>query len=87
MIQALIVDDHQLFIAGIQAMFSPEDGITVPYSTTNGHEVPHLLAQHPIDIVLLDISMPHLDGPGVLKLMHEQQLTIPVLMLTMHAGL
>jgi len=87
MIKALIVDDHRLFREGMAAMFEPEDGIAITQSTGNGREVPALLAEHPVDIVLLDISMPVLDGIGVLKLMQEKGLTAPVLMLTMHAGL
>lgn len=86
MIKALIVDDHQLFAEGLRSLFSSEEDISITHYTDNGHEVPTLLHEHPVDIVLLDMSMPKLDGPGVLQLLQEQGIKVPVLILTMHSG-
>ena len=86
MIQVLLVDDHQLFIEGLKAMFTAEDGIAITQSTHNGNEVPELIQNGSFDLVLLDISMPILDGPGVLELLNKRNITLPVLMLTMHSG-
>lgn len=87
MIRALLVDDHRLFIEGVTAMFRQEDGVAIAHSTQNGNEVPSLLREHKVDVVLLDISMPIIDGLGVLKLIQEEGHMVPVLMLTMHAGM
>lgn len=86
MIKVLLADDHRLFAEGLSAMFSAEDGVAITHHTDNGHEVPHLLRDHPIDLLLLDMSMPILDGPGVLGLLQEASNTVPVLILTMHSG-
>ena len=84
MIRALLIDDHQLLIQGMKALFSPADGIQIAEATANGHQAPELLATGEYDIVLLDISMPILEGTGVLRLLKEEGITTPVLMLTMH---
>ncbi|MEL6535059.1 MAG: response regulator transcription factor [Bacteroidota bacterium] len=84
MIHALLIDDHQLLIQGMKALFTAEDGIEIAEATHNGHEAPELLASGQFDILLLDISMPILEGPGVLRLLKEQEISTPVLMLTMH---
>ncbi len=84
MIKALLVDDHQLFAEGVRSMFNAEDGIQITRICTNGHQVPGILDEEDIDVILLDISMPGLDGMGVMSLLKEHGRSEPVLMLTMH---
>lgn len=84
MIKVLVVDDHHLFAHGLKSMFQPEDGIDIAASTTNGNEAPHLLEQHDIDVIIMDISMPIIDGIDTIKLIQEAGYNIPTLMLTMH---
>lgn len=84
MIKVLVVDDHHLFAHGLKSMFQPEDGIDIVASTTNGNEVLPLLEQHDIDVVIMDISMPVIDGIDTMKLMQEAGYNTPTLMLTMH---
>ena len=84
MINVLIVDDHQLFAEGVRSMFLAEDGITVVSVCTNGHSVPGILDKGGIDVILLDISMPILDGMSTLELLNKGDYNVPVLMLTMH---
>ena len=84
MLNVLIVDDHQLFAEGVKSMFLPEDGIAITAVTTNGHEVPSILEKQPIDVILLDISMPILDGIGTIELLQKGGYDVPILMLTMH---
>ncbi len=84
MIRVLLVDDHQLFGEGMRYIFRPEDGVSVVKVTTNGHQVPAILKDMAIDVILLDISMPLIDGMGVMELVKKEGFDIPVLMLTMH---
>lgn len=84
MIKIFIVDDHYLFAQGLKAMFRPGDGIEVVASTTNGKEAPSILEKEDIDIILMDISMPILDGIETMQLIFESGFHLPVLMLTMH---
>ena len=87
MIKALIVDDHALFVEGMRSMFLPEDGIAVTCTTKNGHEVPTLLEQHDVDVILMDIDMPILDGIATMELLKRKGYDIPTLMLTMHQSI
>lgn len=87
MINVLIVDDHQLFAEGLKSMFNPKDEITVVGQTTNGHQVPSLLKELEVDVVLMDIDMPLIDGIATLELMKKEGFEQPVLMLTMHQSL
>lgn len=51
-------------------------------STGNGEDGVRLAAQEDVDFVLLDITLPHLDGHGVLKRIRLRRPQLPVLMLT-----
>lgn len=84
MINLLVIDDHHLFAQGLKSMFLPEDGISVIASTTNGREAPTLLEQHEIHVVIMDISMPIIDGIETMNLIQQEGYDTPVLMLTMH---
>lgn len=84
MINLLVVDDHHLFAQGLKSMFLPEDGISVIASTTNGHQATALLKQYEVDVVIMDISMPVIDGIETMNLIQQEDYDTPILMLTMH---
>ncbi len=87
MIKALVVDDHPLFAEGLRSMFKPKDGIEVIASTKNGHELPKLLKTMEVDVVLMDIDMPILDGIATMELLNANEIDMPILMLTMHQSM
>ncbi len=84
MIKALIVDDHVLFSTGMSTLFEPEDNIAVIYVTQNGNEVPLILEKYEVDVIIMDIDMPIIDGIATLDLLKRKGFDVPVLMLTMH---
>lgn len=87
MIKVLIVDDHALFVEGMQSMFKPEDGIEVTCTTKNGNEVPAILEKQTVDVILMDIDMPIIDGIATMELLKRCGINVPVLMLTMHQSI
>jgi len=87
MIKVLIVDDHDLFGEGVKSMFRPEDGIEIVASTKNGNEAPHILSNQEIDVILMDIDMPIIDGIATMSLIKSKGFDTPILMLTMHQSM
>ncbi len=61
-VTVLIVDDHDLFAESVQAFLSTESGIVVVGRASNGEEATRLAAETRPDVVLMDISMPVMDG-------------------------
>ena len=84
MIKVLLVDDHVLLAEGLKSMFKPEDGIEIIRHATNGYEVVSILQEIQVDVILMDISMPIIDGISTMELLKSNGIRIPVLMLTMH---
>lgn len=87
MIKVLIVDDHHLFAEGVTAMFKPEDGIIIVSHTKNGNAVPAILDTTEVDVILMDIDMPVIDGIATMELLRSKGYDKPILMLTMHQSI
>lgn len=87
MLRVLIVDDHPLFAEGVKAMFKPEDGVAVVAHTKNGNAIPSILDAEAINLVLMDIDMPVMNGIACMELLTAKGYDVPVLMLTMHQSI
>src|SRR5699024_10493384 len=62
MISVLIVDDEPLLRAGITLIIESDPNIRVKAEAEHGREALEQLSKHHIDVVLLDIRMPVMDG-------------------------
>src|SRR5690606_41336510 len=82
MIKVLIADDHRLFIDGLKAMLEGTAEIKVVGEAMNGQEVLAFCAQQAVDIVIMDISMPVMDGIDATKQLVKQYPKSKVLCLT-----
>jgi DNA-binding NarL/FixJ family response regulator len=85
MIRVLIVDDHPVVRAGIRQLVSDERDITVVAEAGSGMEALERLKQRDVDVVLLDISMPGIDGIETLKRIVAEYRSVHVLVLSMYA--
>ena len=61
-IRVLLVDDHTLFRAGVRLLLQTREGIEIVAEASNGREALDLCERHRIDVVLMDIIMPQLNG-------------------------
>jgi DNA-binding NarL/FixJ family response regulator len=62
MTRILIVDDQDDMRAGIRAMLLLDPSLVVAGDLSDGLQVPSFLREHPVDLVLMDIRMPGIDG-------------------------
>lgn len=85
MIRVLIVDDHPVVRAGIRQLVSDERDISVVAEAGSGIEALERLRQRDVDVVLLDISMPGIDGIETLKRIVAEYRGVYVLVLSMYA--
>jgi two-component system, NarL family, nitrate/nitrite response regulator NarL len=78
----LIADDHDLFAESIQAFLSTEERIEVVGRAANGEEAAHAAVTLRPDVVLMDISMPVLDGFAAAERIRDELPGTSVLFLT-----
>jgi DNA-binding NarL/FixJ family response regulator len=61
-VRVLLVDDDDLMRAGLRAMLSSDDGITIVGEASDGRGSGELVRKLIPDVVLMDVRMPDLDG-------------------------
>lgn len=84
MIDILIADDHQMFLDGIKVLLQTETDIQIVGEATDGRQVLELLRTRPVDIAVLDIDMPGLNGIETAEQILKDFPQTRILILTMH---
>ncbi len=82
MIKILLADDHQILLDGIKAILERDPELRVVGTAANGKEVLLKLEQVAVDVLLLDLQMPVMDGLETLTHVKKDYPHLNVLMLT-----
>ena len=77
-----LVDDHRIILDGLQQLFTRTDDIEVVGTATDGANALDLIRRKRPAVLVLDVSMPGLDGMEVLRTIHEEKLPSRVILLT-----
>jgi len=81
-IRVLIADDHTLFADALEAIVATDGRFVVVAKVKNGEEALGVALAEKPDVVLMDISMPVMDGIEAANLIHARLPKTKVLMLT-----
>lgn len=81
-IRVAVIDDQTLVRQGIISLLSLAPDIDVVAQAANGADIVTLVAQHQVDLVLMDIQMPQVDGIAALQLLAAAGSPVPVIILT-----
>ncbi|HXD30894.1 MAG TPA: response regulator transcription factor [Pyrinomonadaceae bacterium] len=85
-VRVLVADDHALVRAGIRALAEQIEGVEVIAETGNGRDALKLIAEHRPRLVLLDLTMPELNGFDVLERTCREFPEVSIIVLTVHEG-
>lgn len=80
----LLADDHKIFRQALRGFIDTDDNFQCVGEAGTGHELLALLKKRSVDAVIMDYSMPELNGIQTLSLLKSQSPDLPVLTLTMH---
>ncbi|HEY2311176.1 MAG TPA: response regulator transcription factor [Gaiellaceae bacterium] len=81
-LRVLIADDHRLFAEALEAILTTDDRIEVVGQASDGAQAVELARRLDPDLVLMDVSMPVLDGFEATREIREETAGVRVLMLT-----
>ena len=84
MLNVIIADDHPIVRAGLRQIIAEDAGLKVAAEAGDGHGLLSMMRSHVYDVVLLDITMPGMDGLDVLKQLKLEFPKVPVIILTVH---
>lgn len=81
-IRVVLVDDHPIVRAGIAGMLAQTEGIEVVGEASNGEEALSIILNTSPDVLLVDLRMPLMDGPALIRHLRDKGNNIGILVLT-----
>lgn len=83
-LRVVLVDDHAVVLTGYRRLLELEPGIVVAAEFNDGDTAYAWLSDHPVDVLVLDLSMPGRGGLASLRRIHQRLPALHVLVFTMH---
>ncbi len=84
MLKILVADDHPVVRQGLKQIIAETSDMVVADEVSNGWELFSKVRASYYDVVLLDISMPGVNGVDILKQLKNERPGLPVLILSIH---
>ncbi|MEC3879673.1 response regulator transcription factor [Parapedobacter sp. 10938] len=85
MITIAIADDHKLMSEGIASILQSDAELSVLKICSNGRELIEYLRTDMVDLVLVDLNMPILNGPDTIRILKNDQISCKIVVLSMYA--
>ncbi|MCR9063910.1 MAG: response regulator transcription factor [Cytophagales bacterium] len=86
MIKIAIVDDHEIFLKGLEKLLRTEKDIKIMATYSDGQSLLRALPALSLDILLLDVQLPDIEAEDLLKQIRHLKPQLPILYLTMIRG-
>ena len=86
-IRLVLADDHEMLRQGLRLLLELQPDMQVVGEARTGKEALAIIENSVPDVVILDISLPDMDGLEVCTLIRQHHPTIQILILTMHEGM
>ncbi|MDH7463117.1 response regulator transcription factor [Chitinophagaceae bacterium 26-R-25] len=84
MIHVLLIEDHALIREGIEAMLSKTDDVSCAGCCSTPHEFWQVLSLHPVDVILMDINLPTVNGIDLCREVKHKYPAVKVIALSIN---
>lgn len=85
MTRVLLVDDDMLALSGLRLMIPWEKyNMEIVGQAANGAKALEFLENHPVDLMMVDLSMPVIDGLELIRICHERYPAVAHVVMTFH---
>jgi len=84
--KVVIAEDHTILRAGLRALLASREDIEIVGEAGDGREAIRVVDKHIPDLVLIDLSMPKLNGIEAIKEIKGRHPQIKIIVLTVHKG-
>ncbi len=79
----ILVDDHVVVRSGLKELIESMGNYRIVYEFDNGKKLTEKIRSIEYDVIIMDLTMPVMDGEATMKWMKEQHVDAPVLILTL----
>jgi DNA-binding NarL/FixJ family response regulator len=83
-LRILVADDHDIMRRGLKSLLASKPGWEICAEAKNGREAVSLAEEHKPDVVVMDVSMPELNGLEAVRRIRKQLPKTEVVVLTLH---
>lgn len=83
-IKVLLVDDHQIIRQGLRMLLNAHDGVEVVGEADSGRKAIAMLRKMALDVIVMDVSMPELNGIDATARIRKEYPAVKILALSMH---
>jgi len=84
-IRLILVDDHRIVLDGLKALLDDMEGFDCVATAENGQKALDLLKVFDVDVVLMDIDMPVMNGMEATRIIKKEYPKVKVIALTQHS--
>ena len=85
-IRVLIIDDHAVVRAGMRMLLESDPNLEVAGEGENGEDALRLARERKPDVIVMDVTMPQMDGVEATRRIKAEMPDLPILALTIHEG-
>jgi two-component system invasion response regulator UvrY len=86
-IRVVLADDHAMVRQALSQLLEQTEGVQIVGQADDGLEAVRLVTELAPEVLIVDYTMPGLDGPGVIKALRTQGLAVKILVLTVHENI
>jgi DNA-binding NarL/FixJ family response regulator len=83
-VRVLVADDHEVMRLGIRNLLEVKPGWSVCAEASNGQEAVEKTLQYRPDVIIMDITMPVMNGLDAASQITKREPTIPVILFSLH---